>query len=239
MERPLAGRFAVVTGATRGIGRAIAARLARDGARVLATGTAAEGTPPDGCAYHSVDFTDMDRLNAFVERIGAEAPDILVNNAGLNINAPFAEIKSDDFERIHRINLSAPMALCRAAMPAMRRKRWGRVVNVCSVWSKVSRPGRASYSASKFGLDGLTVALAAEVAADGVLVNAVSPGFTDTELTRRTLSPEAIAALVAEVPARRLARPEEIAAFIAWLVGPENTYISGQNIAIDGGFTRV
>jgi 3-oxoacyl-[acyl-carrier protein] reductase len=239
MERPLAGRFAVVTGATRGIGRAIAARLARDGARVLATGTAAEGSPPDGCAYHAVDFTDADRLNAFAARIGADAPDILVNNAGLNINAPFAEIASDDFERIHRINLSAPMALCRAAIPAMRRKRWGRIVNVCSVWSKVSRPGRASYSASKFGLDGLTAALAAEVAADGVLVNAISPGFTDTELTRRTVSPEAIAALVAEVPVRRLARPEEIAAFVAWLVGPENTYISGQNIAIDGGFTRV
>jgi 3-oxoacyl-[acyl-carrier protein] reductase len=236
---PLAGRLAVVTGVTRGIGAAIAMRLHADGARVIGTGTKPNGTAPEGCEYRSVDFRDVAATEAFADSLAHDRPDILVNNAGTNRNAPFESIETSDFEALHRINVVAPLILCRAVLPSMRRKRWGRVVNICSIWSKVSRPGRASYSASKFGLDGMTAALAAEVAADGVLVNAVSPGFTDTELTRRTVSPEAIAALVSEVPARRLARPDEIAAFIAWLVGPENTYISGQNIAIDGGFTRV
>ena len=99
--------------------------------------------------------------------------------------------------------------------------------------------GRASYAASKFGLDGVTAAAAAEVAADGVMINMVSPGIIDTELTRRTVDADKLKTLLADVPAGRLGRPEEIAAFVAWLAGPENTFVSGQNIAIDGGFTRV
>jgi 3-oxoacyl-[acyl-carrier protein] reductase len=130
------------------------------------------------------------------------------------------------------------MLLSRSVVPGMRERGWGRIVNVASIWSVVSRPGRGSYSASKFALDGLTAALAAEVAADGVLVNCVSPGFVDTELTRSVLGDEGIARLVAEVPAGRLAQPAEIAALVAWLAGPENTFVSAQNIVIDGGFSR-
>ncbi len=239
MNQPLAARRAVVTGATRGIGKAIAARLVADGARVTATGTRPDGAPPEGCDYRAVDFADAGATRQFADELAAIGPDVLVNNAGINRNAPFADIDLEDFLRIQSVNLTAPMLLCRAVLPAMRSRGWGRIVNVCSIWSKVARPGRASYAASKFGLDGLTAALAAEVAGDGVLVNAISPGFIDTELTRRTVSPETIAELVAEVPAGRLGQPDEIAALVAWLAGPENTYVSGQNIAIDGGFTRV
>ncbi len=239
MSGPLAGRVALVTGATRGIGHAIARRLVAEGAAVTTTGTRADGTSPEGCAYRAVDFTDQAATAAFADSLAAEPPDILVNNAGINVNASFAEIDPEDFARIQAINVTAPLLLCRAVTPGMRARGWGRIVNICSIWSKVARTGRGAYATSKFALDGMTAARAAEVAGDGVLVNAVSPGFIDTEMTRKTVSPEAIAELVAEVPIGRLGLPDEIAALVAWLAGPENTYVSGQNIAIDGGFTRV
>jgi len=112
------------------------------------------------------------------------------------------------------------------------------VVNLSSIWGKVGREQRAAYCASKFALDGLTLALALEYAAHGVLANCVAPGFTDTELTRRILDAEQLRALTQAVPLGRMAGVEEIAALVAWLAGPENTYLTGQNIAIDGGFTR-
>jgi 3-oxoacyl-[acyl-carrier protein] reductase len=124
-------------------------------------------------------------------------------------------------------------------IPGMRARGWGRIVNISSIFGKVSREFRAVYSTSKFGLDGMTAALAAEVAADGILANCVAPGFIDTDLTRRILGEKGIAELVDRIPIKRLGTPEEIAALVVWLAGPENTYLSGQNIAIDGGFTRV
>ena len=238
MSAPLTGRRALVTGGTRGIGRAIAERLREAGAAVLVTGRqpAAEGL--DGFEYRGLDFADASALAAFAEEARDWHPDVLVNNAGINTVSPFAEIEPAEFDRIQAVNVRAPMMLCRALTPGMREQGWGRIVNIASIWSVVSRPGRGSYSASKFGLDGLTAALAAEVAADGVLANCVSPGFVDTELTRSVLGEEGIARLVAEVPAGRLARPDEIAALVAWLAGPENTFVSAQNIVIDGGFSR-
>ncbi len=121
----------------------------------------------------------------------------------------------------------------------MRERGWGRVVNVTSVFGVVSKEQRASYSTSKFGLDGMTAALAAEVASDGVLVNSVAPGFVATDMTRKVLGAEGMRQMAARVPAGRLAEPPEIAALVGWLAGPENTYVSGQRIVIDGGFTRV
>lgn len=238
VDDPFSNRLAVVTGGTRGIGRAIALRLRAVGARVIATGRTTGGVGPAGCEYHAVDFSDDGSTAAFVAALGALRPDILVNNAGINRLAPFAAMPPDTVTDLHRVNVLAPMRLCHAVLPAMRERRWGRIVNIASIWSLRSITGRAAYSASKFGLDGLTAAIAAEVAADNVLVNCVSPGFVDTELLRRMNSREQIDALIAQVPMRRLAQPAEIAAFVAWLAGPENTYISGQNLPIDGGYTR-
>jgi NAD(P)-dependent dehydrogenase (short-subunit alcohol dehydrogenase family) len=231
MRKP--NKRALVSGGTRGIGAAIAARLRADGVDVVITGTrAAEGV-------RAVDFADVAATRAFADALAREDFDILVNNAGINKIGPFETLDPDDFARIQQVNVTAPFLLMRALVPGMRRRGWGRIVNVTSIFGVVSKEQRAPYSASKFALDGMTAALAAEVAADGVLANCVSPGFIDTELTRTILGEQGIADLVARVPMKRLGRAEEIANFVAWLCGEENTYISGQNLVIDGGFTRV
>ena len=121
----------------------------------------------------------------------------------------------------------------------MKEKNWGRIVNISSIWGKISKAHRASYSASKFALDGLTASLAAEFARNGILANCVSPGFTDTELTSQTLGKKGIEEILKTVPIGRMAKPEEIANLVLWLGSDKNEYVSGQNISIDGGFTRV
>ncbi len=239
MTRPLQGKSALVTGATRGIGRAIAERLVAEGAEVMATGTRRGGNVPRGCTYVRADFTDEDEPEKLAELVAQAAPDIIVNNAGINRIAPFDEILAEDFQAIQKVNLFTPFLLCRAALPAMKEKGWGRIVNIGSVWGKVGKELRASYSASKFGLSGMTAALAAEVAEYGILANCVAPGVIETDLTRTVLDAAQLEALIADVPAGRLGSPQEVAALVAWLAGPENKFVTGQNIAIDGGMTRV
>ena len=234
------GRTAFVTGASRGIGRAIALALGTEGARVIGTRTGAHGTTDDAChEWVEVDFTNEGQLETCVERVVAIGPDVLVNNAGINRIAPFAEIDPLDFRAIQQVNVFAPFRLCQAAIPAMRARGWGRIVNMSSIWGKIGKAQRGSYSASKFAIDGLTVARAAEHAADGILANSVAPGFIDTELTRRVLGESGIESIVTTIPGHRLGRPEEIARLVLWLASDENSYVSGQNIAVDGGFTRV
>jgi 3-oxoacyl-[acyl-carrier protein] reductase len=120
----------------------------------------------------------------------------------------------------------------------MREKSWGRIVNIASVFSKVGKEHRAPYSASKFAVDGLTLSLAIEHSAAGILANCVSPGFIDTDMTRRILGEDGIREMLKSVPIGRLAQPDEIAQLVLWLSSPQNTFLTGQNIAIDGGFTR-
>ena len=239
MSKPIDGKTALVTSGTRGIGLAIAERLRADGAAVTITGTKVDEVVPDRFAYLSTNFLDRQQIILFAEKILEIRPDIVVNNAGINKISSFEEIDLSDFEAIQRVNVTAPMMICQAALPAMKERGWGRVVNVSSVWGKISKAHRAPYSASKFALDGMTAALAAEYAPFGILANSIAPGFIDTDLTRQVLGKDGIALLREQVPAKRLGSTAEIAAFVGWLVSPENTYISGQNIAIDGGFTRV
>jgi NAD(P)-dependent dehydrogenase (short-subunit alcohol dehydrogenase family) len=234
----LDGKLAFITGATRGIGRAIALEFKAAGAKVVGTGTAKSGQFAYLDDYIYADFSSREQIESCSQRLASLAPDILVNNAGINKIGPFAEIAIDDFLRIQMVNVTAPFVLCQRALDAMRERGWGRIVNVSSIWGKISREHRASYSAAKFAIDGLTLAIALEYARSGILANCVAPGFTDTELTRKILSGAQIAELVLNVPAGRLARVEEIARLVVWLAGPENTYLTGQNIAIDGGFTR-
>jgi 3-oxoacyl-[acyl-carrier protein] reductase len=213
-----------VTGAARGIGAAIAARYRADGWRVIA--------PPRA----ELDLADAAAVARFCERDDLGHIDVLVNNAGENVLGTIASLPDADLRRMMQINALAAWSLVRRFAGPMADSGWGRVVNVASVYSVKSRAARGAYTASKAALIGLTKTAAIEYGAGNVLVNAIAPGFVDTELTRRNNSPEQIAALCEQVPLRRLASPEEIAGLAAWLGGESNTYVTGQTVAIDGGF---
>ena len=240
MSLRFADKRAFVTGASRGIGRAIAQALNAEGAWVIGTQTGQPDARDEFCReWVQADFTDVSQIHACCSRVREAKPDILINNAGINRIAPFVEVDPNEFLMIQQVNLFAPFLLCQAAVPAMQAKRWGRIVNVSSIWGKIGKEKRAAYSASKFAIDGMTLALAAEHSCDGIIANSVAPGFVDTELTRRILGEKGTSELVSNIPVRRLGRVEEIARLVLWLVSEENTYLAGQNIAIDGAFTRV
>jgi NAD(P)-dependent dehydrogenase (short-subunit alcohol dehydrogenase family) len=230
---------AVVTGATRGIGFAIAERLLNDACEVIATGTKAGSYGPEGSIYQQVDFLDDESIANFIVYLKEQKIDILVNNAGINKIGEFSLIDIKDFDQIWRVNLRAPFQLCQAVIPGMKQNNWGRIINLTSIFGNISKEYRASYSSSKFGLDGMTAALSAEVSEFGILANSVGPGFIDTDLTRRVLGDKDITKIKSSIPMKRLGQVDEIASLVSWLVSEENTYISGQNLMIDGGFSRV
>jgi NAD(P)-dependent dehydrogenase (short-subunit alcohol dehydrogenase family) len=235
-------RKALVTGGTRGIGLAIAKSLVRAGVQVTITGTADSspgGEAMQSFSYDGIDFSDRENTERFANKLREENFDILINNAGINKIGPFAEVNINDFDRILDVNLRTPFILIQAVLPYMLQQKWGRIVNITSIFGIISKEYRAPYSTSKFGLDGMTAALSAEVAENGVLANCVAPGFTDTDLTRQVLGETGIQELAQRVPRRRLGLPEEVAKLVSFLASSENSYISGQTIAIDGGFTRV
>ncbi|MHB1219042.1 MAG: SDR family NAD(P)-dependent oxidoreductase [Alphaproteobacteria bacterium] len=238
MGKPLAGKVAVVTGASRGIGRAIAERLVADGAQVHGTSTKPDGKLPAGCAHHQARFEDPASLESFAGTVAKLSPHILVNNVGVTKPYPFEKIEEAHFREFHRINFLAPMRLCKAAVPGMKRHGWGRIVNITSIWAVSARTGRAVNGATKEALDVMTASVAYECAAHGVLANSVAPNMTETEGLTSVYGRDQIDKLAESVPMKRLCKPEEVAAFVAWLAGPENTYITGQHLMIDGGFSR-
>ena len=229
-----------ITGASRGIGAEIASHFRTQGAFVIGTRTSS-GSALEGICdeWFDADFTDETQIAECSEYLKGQSIDILINNAGINTNAGFAEIDLDGFKQIQQVNLLAPFMLCQASIEWMKFNSWGRIVNISSIWGKISKDGRAAYSASKFALDGLTVGLAAEYSKNGIMANCIAPGFIDTSLTRKMLSPQQIKDLISQVPVGRLGQVSEIASLVAWLSSEENTFVTGQNLAIDGGFTRV
>jgi NAD(P)-dependent dehydrogenase (short-subunit alcohol dehydrogenase family) len=235
----LVGRRALVTGGTKGIGKAIAQRLAASGADVVAAGTDPAALEAlkliHGIVPAALNLSSEASIADFLATAGNF--DILVNNAGINRHALVGDLNLDDYDDIQRINVRAAVVLCKALVPGMAARGWGRVVNITSIFGVVAKAARASYATSKFALTGFTKALALDYAAKGVLANAVAPGFIGTEMTARMLGEKGIAELIAQVPVGRLGTPEEVANLVAFLVSGENSFITGQNILIDGGFT--
>jgi 3-oxoacyl-[acyl-carrier protein] reductase len=239
------GQVVLVTGATRGIGQEIAWQFAERGATLILTGTkegaaGISGIPAGRQTYHAVDFSDARSTAQFLRALERyERIDVCVNNAGINRINQVEDVGERDWDDILNVNLKAPFLVTKAVARTMKQRGYGRIVNIASVFGVVSRERRSAYSASKFGLRGLTVAVSNELARHNVLVNAVSPGFILTDLTRRILSEQEIADLARHIPMGRLGQPEEIASVVLFLASGLNTYLTGQNIVVDGGYVNV
>jgi 3-oxoacyl-[acyl-carrier protein] reductase len=246
----LTNRTALITGATQGIGKAIACKFEAAGANLILTGTnkiqirelntqlGQQGKK--NTIYMQLDLSSEKSVESFLQDMDGLAPvDICVNNAGVNKVSSFVETSLEDFDWIHQVNLRGPYRILKHLLPHMQNQQYGRIVNIASIWSIVTRRRRSLYTTSKNALVGMTEALAVELAADKVLINAVSPGFTLTELTRRTNSASELSVIEGTIPMGRLAQPEEIANTVAFLCSDLNTYITGQNIVIDGGYTNL
>lgn len=245
-SEPLAGQVALVTGSSRGIGRAIARELARRGAWVgvnyernqaAAEECLAEirSDGGDGGLIH-FDVADFAAATRAISALAAEKGriDVLVNNAGVAIDGLLLRYKSEDWERIVRVNLGGVFHCCKAAVRPMIRARYGRIVNLSSVVSSIGNAGQSAYAATKAGVEGFTRTLAREVASRGVTVNAVAPGFIDTEMTA-ALPESARALYLSQVPVGRLGSPAEVAAAVGFLADPGSAYVTGHTLAVNGG----
>ncbi len=237
----MADRVALVTGASRGIGAAIASRLASDGHYVFGTATTHEGVAR---------ISDELGENGTGVELRLEAPDsvamafeqitrehtvsILVNNAGITKDNLFLRMSDDDWLDVIDTNLVSLHRICKPFLRSMMRERWGRIINVGSVVGRMGNPGQANYAAAKAGIEGFTRSLAQELGGRGITVNCVSPGFIDTDMTAE-LPEKAIEQLVSRIPLGRVGAPNEVADLVAFLAGDESSYITGQTIAVNGG----
>jgi 3-oxoacyl-[acyl-carrier protein] reductase len=242
MKIDLSNRVAVVTGSTRGIGRSIATTLTSCGARVAIVGrdkgraeeVAAEiGGGAIGFACDVVDTTAVNTLVADVESAFGSL-DILVNNAGLTRDNIIMRLRDEDWDQVLDANLRGAFAAIRAASRGMMKRRWGRIINISSVVGLMGNKGQANYAASKAGLIGLTKSVAKELASRNILVNAIAPGFIETEMTDR-MTAEAKSALEGMIPLERLGKPEDVSAAVAFLASDLASYVTGQVIVVDGG----
>jgi 3-oxoacyl-[acyl-carrier protein] reductase len=241
MQIDLAGRSAIVTGSTRGIGNAIARTLAAAGARVAIVGrdrakaqeAAASLANAQGFACEVGDAASVAALIEDVEKAFG-AVDILVNNAGITRDNLLMRLKDDDWSAVLDANLRGAFVAMRAASRGMMKRRWGRIINIASIVGIVGNKGQANYAASKAGLIGLTKSVAKELASRNILANVVAPGFIDTDMTA-AMTPDARETLSKQIPLERLGKPEDIAGVVAFLASEHAAYITGQVFVVDGG----
>jgi len=184
-----------------------------------------------------LDLTSPESIDAFTARHATDRIDILINNAGINVVRPILEIDVSTWHSMLQVNLTAALRLTQAFAPGMTARRWGRILNIVSIFAVVTREHRAAYSMTKAGLAALTRTAAVEFGPAGVLVNALAPGYVDTDMTRQNNSPAVLAGIEAGIPLRRLASASELAEVAAFLVSEANGYLTGQTVVVDGGFT--
>ncbi len=241
----LEGEIALVTGASRGIGQAIALALGKQGATVVGTATSENGAEAISQYFADngvkgkgmmLDVTDQDSIDAVMSQIKDifGDPGILVNNAGITRDTLLMRMKQDDWDAVINTNLSSVFRLSKACLKAMTRARKGRIVNIASVVGLTGNPGQANYAAAKAGLIGFTKTIAREIGVRNITVNAVAPGFIDTDMTRG-LSDEQRAALLKQIPLNRLGSVNDIAAAVEFLVSPAAGYITGETLNVNGG----
>jgi len=242
----LAGKCALVTGASGGIGGAIARALAQRGARLALSGTRVDALEAlaaelgEGAVVAACDLGRPDDVNALVPRAEEALGqlDILVNNAGLTRDTLALRMKDEDWQAVLDVNLTAGFRLARAALKGMMRRRWGRIVGITSVVGVTGNPGQANYAASKAGMIGMSKALAAEVASRGITVNCVAPGFIETAMTDAL--PEAQREkLLERIPSGRLGEARDVAAAVVYLASEEASYVTGQTLHVNGGMAMI
>lgn len=246
----LNGMHALVTGASGGIGQAIAVALAKQGAELVISGTRANAleetaeaiTDARGKKAHIItcNLKDSDAVDALFDQAEALTSkiDILINNAGITRDGLAMRMKDEDWQEVIDINLTSSFRLCRAAIKAMMRRRYGRIINISSIVGTMGNAGQANYCASKAGLIGMSKALAAESASRGITINCIAPGFIATPMTHEL--PEAVKnKMLANIPTGAYGKPEDIASACAYLASKESSYITGQTIHVNGGMLMV
>ncbi len=245
MDRSFAGKVALVTGASRGIGRAIALALAAGGATVIAGARSLEaagrtvdeivngGGTAKALALDIADDRSVDSAMAEVLKEHATIP-LLVNNAGITRDNLLLRMKKEDWDQVIGTNLSGIYRICRSMVPSMVKARYGRIVNVTSVVARSGNPGQSNYAAAKAGTEGFTRSLARELASRNITVNCVAPGFIETDMTE-TLTEAQREALLAQVPMKRLGRPEDVAAGVTYLLSEQASFVTGITLDINGG----
>jgi len=218
---------ALITGGSRGIGKSIVKKFEENGYVVTAPNR------------NEMDLSDASSVIEFIDRNKNEYFNVIVNNAGINDINLIEDVTDDEIRKIMQVNLISPVLILRAFVRKMKENQYGRIVNIGSIWASVSKEGRSIYSASKNGIHGVTNTLAVELASYNVMVNTICPGYTLTELTKKNNSVEDIEEIAKKIPIGRMAKPEEIAEVVMFLGGERNTYLTGQKIIVDGGFTII
>jgi 3-oxoacyl-[acyl-carrier protein] reductase len=249
MQLDFKGKIILVSGGTRGIGKQIANDLCKLGAFVIVTGTKEleieklnRELPKEGInkKYFFLDFLNIKSVNQFLKDLEKfDRIDGLVNNAGINRLNSVQSANKLDWDDMLNVNLSSPFQLINAISPKMINHGYGRIVNIASIFGVISKEKRAIYSATKFGLHGLTVGSSNDLARFNILVNTVSPGFVLTDLTKKNLSQSEMEQLSEQVPIKRMAETSDISNVVVFLLSELNQYLTGQNIIVDGGFTNV